>query len=73
MHDSTWNSLPPLLLSFPRVLVSNFARDMLSKIENDFVFSVSPSHQVYRKVGSMAQVKVCLWWGAVYWVACFIF
>ncbi len=47
-----------LLMLIFRMAVSNFARDMLSKIQNDPVFSVSSSHNVYKKVGSMAQIKV---------------
>lgn len=43
----------------PRLPVSNFARDLLSKFHDEPVFSVNPvQHPIYKRVGVMGQAKV---------------
>lgn len=58
------NFLLVLVLFFPsplsaRLPVSNFARDLLAKFQDEAVFSVNPEqHPVYRRVPVMGQAKV---------------
>ena len=62
-HTNATSIIPAHILerwSFKRLYVSNFARDLLAKINNEPVFTITSTHSsIYRRVPIMAAAKVC--------------
>lgn len=60
-HTNAIHIIPAHVLerwSFKKLPVSNFARDLLSKVHDEPVFSVNPAqHPIYKRVAVMGQAK----------------